>query len=296
MRSASRKASFSPNGKYKPGESWQDEKDLAAAKNVFKLPDAPAGQRSSVSLKGAWEIARDDEQMPGEVAEPIKELPQVTFFKAIEVPSDKNTARPDLVFAHRLWYRTRVDVPASMAGRSFYLDFPYNNLNTTVYVNGVLCGFEKNPFCHFQIDVTKGIKPGQTNEVWVGIRDAWYGRTADPDRPMKLRRTFNMPLKFFGDGFQDLDYPIWNSPQSGILCTPSFVAAGGVYASDVFVKPLVDKKQLEAEVTLANTGKQDASGEIRWEAVNDKTNQVEKTLCGQAVHGRGREDADADDQ
>jgi beta-galactosidase len=269
---------FHPNSRYKPDETGRDEKDEAALKHVFQLPEAPTGARSSVSLKGVWEVTRDDEQTPGEVAEPIKSLPQTTFFKAIEVPSDKNVSRPDLLFAHRLWYRTRVHVPASLAGRAFFIEFPQNSLNTTVYVNGVYCGFEKNPFCRFQIDVTKGVRPGQTNEVWVGIRDAWYGRTADPDRPFKLRRTFNTPIKFFHDGFQDLDYPIWNSPQSGILCTPMFVAAGGIYASDVFVKPLVDRKQLEAEVTLSNSTTKDASGQIRWEAVNDATGQVEKVF------------------
>jgi hypothetical protein len=84
-----------------------------------------------VSLKGTWEVTRDDEQMPGAVAEPIQALPEVTFFKAIDVPSDKNVSRPDLVFAHRLWYRTRVRVPAGPTGRSFYLAFPLNSLNTT---------------------------------------------------------------------------------------------------------------------------------------------------------------------
>ena len=135
-----------------------------------------------------------------------------------------------------------------MAGRAFYVDFPCNNLNTTVYVNGVYCGFEKNPFAPFQVDVTKGIKAGQTNEIWVGIRDAWYGRSADPKRPLKLRKTFNYPISLFDQGFQDMDYPVWNCPQSGILATPTFVAAGGgVYAADVFVKPSVAQKRLEAE-------------------------------------------------
>lgn len=273
---------FHPNSKHKPNETGRDEKDEAASRQVFQLPAAPAGGRASVSLKGVWEVARDDEQMPGEVAEPIQALPEIAFFKAIDVPSDKNVSRPDLLFAHRLWYRTRVHVPASLAGRAFAIEFPQNNLNTTVYVNGVYCGFEKNPFCRFQIDVTKGVKPGQTNEVWVGIRDAWYGRTADPDRPLKLRRTFNTPIKFFHDGFQDLDYPIWNSPQSGILCTPTFVAAGGVYASDVFIKPLVDNKQLETDVTLTNSTAKDVSGEIRWEALNDETGQAEKVFAAKS--------------
>jgi hypothetical protein len=98
------------------------------------------------------------------------------------------------------------------------------------------------------MDVTKGIKAGQTNEIWVGIRDAWYGRSADPKRPLKLRKTFNYPIGLFNQGFQDMDYPVWNCPQSGILATPAFVATGGgVYAGDVFVKPSVAQKRLEAD-------------------------------------------------
>jgi beta-galactosidase len=273
---------FRPNSKFKPGESGRDAADEAAAKAVFQLPEAKPSERASVKLNGTWEIARDDEQLPGEVAEPIRELPKSPIWRAIPVPGDKNKAREDLIFAHRVWYRTRISVPASMVGRAFYLDFPYNNLNTTVYVNGVCCGFEKNPFAPFRVDVTQGIKPGQVNEIWVGIRDAWYGRSADPKRPLKLRKTFNIPIGYFSQGFQDLDYPVWNCPQSGILATPALVAAGGaVYASDVFVKPSVAQRKLEAEVTLNDTAFRDAAGEIRWEAVDDASGQVAHTFAPQ---------------
>lgn len=263
---------FQPNSKFKPGDSGRDSADLAAANAVFRIPDAKPSERASVRLGGVWEIARDDEQLPGEVAAPITALPSHPVWRAITVPGDKGTLRQDLLFAHRVWYRARIAVPASMAGRAFYLDFPCNNLNTTVYVNGVYCGFEKNPFAPFQVDVTQGIKAGQTNEIEVGIRDAWYGRSADPPRPLKLRKTFNYPVSLFGQGFQDMDYPVWNCPQSGILATPSFVAAGGgVYAADVFVKPSVAQKRLEAELSLNNTTGADVSGEIRWEAVDGDT-------------------------
>ena len=270
---------FQPNSKFKPGDAGRDAADEAAAKVIFQLPEAKQSERASVKLGGVWEIARDDEQWPGEVAEPIRELPKNPIWRAIPVPSDKNRAREDLIFAHRLWYRTRISVPASMAGRAFYLDFPYNNLNTTIYVNGVYCGFEKNPFAAFQVDVTRGVKAGQVNEVWVGIRDAWYGRSADPTRPLKLRKTFNIPLSYFSQGFQDLDYPVWNCPQSGILATPTFVAAGGaVYAADVFVKPSVAQQRLEVETALSNTSGAEVAGEIRWEAVDDPSGKVEHTF------------------
>ncbi len=255
---------FTPNGPFRPGDDGRDARDRQAEKVVFRLPEPAAdGRRSSVELKGLWEVCRDDEQMPGEVAEPLKNLPKTTFWKGIPVPGDKNTLRPDLVFAHRLWYRTRVEVPASAVGKSFFLVFPQNNLNTTVFVNGVYCGFDKNPFARVQIDVTKGIKPG-VNEVWVGIRDAWYGRAADPEDPMKLRKAFNLPRKFFGDGFQDMAYPVWAHPESGILVTPELVCAGPTYASDVFCKPSIARKELGVEVSV-NRG---TKGEVICEAID----------------------------
>ncbi|MCB1125497.1 MAG: hypothetical protein KDM81_03300, partial [Verrucomicrobiae bacterium] len=284
------RGAFRPNSRFKPDESGRDPKDNVAAVVVFRPPDAAPGRRTSVELRGVWEVARDDEQLPGEVAAPMRTLPEDPVWHAIPVPSDKNQAREDLIFAHRLWYRTRVFVPASMAGRAFHLNFPCNNLNTTIHVNGVYCGFEKNPFVPFQVDVTKGVRPGQVNEIMVGIRDTWYGRSADPQRPMKLRRTFNIPIDFFSEGFQDLDYPVWNCPQAGILATPEFVAAGGaVYAADVFVKPSVAKQQLEAEITLNNTSANAVSGEILWWAVNDASGAVEQEFAPQSFRIAGNE-------
>lgn len=269
---------FHPNSRYRPGEDAREPADREAAKKVFELPQGPpGGRRASVPLNGLWEVCRHDEQLPGETAQPIQDFPEQPHWKAIQVPGDKNTLRPDLLFAHRLWYRTRVLVPDSYAGRSFHLVFPQNNLNTTVYVNNVFCGFNKNPFARFEIDLTKGIKPG-TNEIWVGIKDAWYGYSTNPNNPLKLRKKWNLPRKFFGDGFQDLAYPIWGHPESGILVAPEFVAAGSVYATDVFCKPSVARKELGLDVTVLNRSGKQAKGEVLCEAVDAKTGDVAKTL------------------
>jgi hypothetical protein len=269
---------FAPNSKFKPNEDGREEADVQAARTVFELPEpGQAGQRASVALEGLWEVCRHDEQAPGETAKPIADFPANPHWKAIPVPGDKNKLRPDLLFAHRLWYRTKVRVPESAAGRSFYLVFPQNNLNTTVYVNGVYCGFNKNPFARFAIDVTRGIKPG-VNEVRVGIRDAWYGYSANPGDPLKLRKTFNYPLEVTQRGFQDLAYPIWNAFQSGILVTPELVAAGPVYTADVFCKPSVARKELALEVTLANPSQKAVTGEVVCQAIDPATKAVAKSL------------------
>jgi hypothetical protein len=273
---------FYPNGKHKPDETGRDARDEAAAKNAFALPEAtPDGTRATIPLAGDWEVCRADEQTPPfDIAQPMKDFPEKPVWKAIAVPSDKNVSRPDLTFAHRLWYRTRVTVPKSHEGRSFFLTFPRNNLNTTVYVNGTYCGFEKNPNVKFDLDITKGVKAGQSNEIWVGIRDAWYGYSTNPNDPMKLRRKFNLPLSFVGQGFQDLAYPLWHAWESGIVQTPTLTSAGGVYVSDVFVKPRVaPSKRLEVEVTLRNTTgdaqKVDANG---IDALDARTGAVAKSF------------------
>ena len=267
---------FHPNSKFKPGESGREATDEAAAKVVFQLPEAKPSERASVKLGGRLGSGprRRATARRGRRADQGR-CPRPPSGAPSRCPATRTRPARTCSSPIASGIATRIAVPASMAGRAFYLDFPYNNLNTTIYVNGVYCGFEKNPFAPFQMDVTKGIKAGQMNEIWVGIRDAWYGRSADPKRPLKLRKTFNYPISFFNQGFQDLDYPVWNCPQSGILATPSFVAAGGgVYAADVFVKPSVAQKRLEVEAVVNNTTASDVSGEIRWEAVDDTTGQV----------------------
>ena len=272
---------FRPDGPNKPGAYVPTALDKEAAQKVFAVPAATDSARSVVSLEGNWEVTRADEQEIKAVAVPMESPAQTAAnarWTSIAVPSDKNTSRPDLQMAHRLWYRTKVNVPAAQIGRSFFIHFPMNSLNTTVYVNGQLCGFNNNPFAPFQIDVSKAIKAGD-NEVTVGIRDAWYGRTFNPKSPAKLRRTFNIPLSYFGQGFQDMDYPIWNNPNSGILEIPTFHSVGKVYTRDVFVKPSVANKQLNAEITVTNPTGAAASGEIQWAAIDDKTGAVAKTFA-----------------
>ncbi|HEX3147373.1 MAG TPA: glycoside hydrolase family 2 TIM barrel-domain containing protein, partial [Gemmataceae bacterium] len=133
------------------------------------------------------------------------------------------------------------------------------------------------------IDVTQGIKPGDVNEIRVGIRDYWYGYSVNPTRPMKLREKFNLPPDFARMGFQDLAYPLWGSQQSGILVTPTLTAVGPTYSSDVFVKPSTAKKELVVEVTVANSTAKDAAAEIVCEAIDHKNGQVAKTLPAKSL-------------
>ncbi len=243
---------FYPHGKYPPGIWPQTATDIQAAHQVFQVPrGSTTDRRITLPLKGLWQVTRSDEAVPSVVNAPIADLPQHPYWSAIPVPSDKNTVRPDLLFAHRLWYRTQIAVPKVLAHHSFYIVFPQNNLNTTVFVNGKYCGFNPNPFVRFHIDITRAIHPG-INVLMVGIRDAWYGFETEPGNPSKLRDEFNLPISYFHDGFQHLAYPIWNNPQSGILATPTLVCAGRVYTSNIFILPDVLNRTLTVHVDLRN--------------------------------------------
>ena len=271
---------FHPNGRFRPDEAYRTSRDEAASRKVFQI--STPSPRSSLPMNGDWEIARDDEQTPGEVATPMPPNTGVRFWKAITVPSDKNDD-PSLTYAHRVWYRTLFLAPEGSHG--YAITFPANNLNTTVYVNGVLCGFNKNPYAKFDIDLSRAVKPG-INTIEVGIRDAWYGYATNPRDPMKLRKRFNLPLSYSHQGFQDLAYPIWGSFQSGILATPILTATGSTFVSDVFVKPSVATSALSTDVTITNSDELNRQVNLVSTVIDPSTGGLAWTLPAQVIELR----------
>ena len=104
--------------------------------------------------------------------------------------------------------------------------------------------------------------------------------SASPTNPLKLRRRWNLPRKFLGDGFQDLAYPIWNHAESGILATPTLVSAGPAYAADVFCKPSVARGALAVDVAVDER--------LRLSAVQITTPRLRsRPAAGLAALGRG---------
>ena len=174
------------------------------------------------------------------------------------VPNNKFKDRPELPFCHRLIYRTRIDVPAELAGRSFVFRFPAVSLMATLFVNGRNCGFTKAPFALWECDATAAVKPGQVNEVSVVIKDSYYAISWG-GRPGACRSSFTIPVDNMSQSWMQggFDFPIGSgvfeiATSSGILLPPSLVVAGPVYTSDVFAIPSVKNKSLGLEITVAN--------------------------------------------
>lgn len=273
---------FHPYGKWQPGQDPRSETDKAAEQNSFNVKDESNPQRQTIPMDGKWLIARDDEAVPALVATPMQAVPQNAVWTAIEVPGDKAEKRPDLAMAHRVWYKTKINIPAGQANRSYQLTFRQNSLNTTLLVNGKFCGFNKNPFVNWTCDITPAIHEG-TNEVTVGIKDAWYGFEQDPTDLASIRKSWAIPSTFQNQGFLHLSYPVWGCFKSGLLLTPILTVGGRTFASDVFVKPSVAKKRLDAEITLKNDQNEPAEASVQLDAVDADTGQVAAAIATERI-------------
>ena len=160
----------------------------------MRPPATRPDERVETPLTGLWQIARWDELTVKEEdrTRPIEAVPgaERLLWYGIDVPGDRNEKRPDMAYCHRYVYRTRVDVPADLGGRAFFLHFGATNLIASVIVNGQFCGSNAAPFAIWDCDVTKAMQPGKTNEILVAVKDAYYGVT-------NPRELFNLPMGFF---------------------------------------------------------------------------------------------------
>jgi beta-galactosidase len=277
---------FHPHGRHRPGADWMTDADRAAAAASFALPAPVGDERSSVPLAGTWEIARFDEFEPADRGAPDCQLPDAKDceWSAIAVPGAKNALRPDLDLAHRVIYRTRLAVPAAHAGRSFILHFPAINMLASVLVNGRFCGSTQAMLTDWDCDVTAALKPGELNELCVVIKDTHYALS--PELAGKRWSALALtPASWTTTGFITavMDYPVATSPECGLLETPILIAAGAVYASDVFAKPSVANHELALEVTLRNPGAAAAKARIEVAIEPFAGGKAEKTFAAKEI-------------
>lgn len=286
------RGAFRPNGPHKPDAAWQTEADRQAAAQIFQVPAGGSwpGERRRIALKGLWQVCRFDEQEVVDRTGPVTTLPEAdqAFWMAIPVPGNKFEVKPELRLCHRFVYRTRVNVPADLAGRSFWLRFPSLSMIASVFVNGQFCGWTRAMFALWECDVTRAVRPGQVNEIAVAVKDSYYAFS--PQKSGKsCRLFFNTPVSWMGSqNFinQYFDFPIGSSiyaGAAGLLETPSLEVAGPVYTTDVFVKPSVSRKELALEVSLLNPRDAERRIEVLNEVVPTGGGKPEKTFSPRPV-------------
>jgi beta-galactosidase len=260
---------FRPNGHRKPGADYKSEKDTKAAETVFELND-DGSHRPAVVLDGLWETARWDERIydPATRLQGPTELPDLSrlYWFGIDVPhGNRNSQIPEHSFSHRFLLRTRVKVPADMAGRGFVLEFEGVRMIASVFVNGRFCGWTRAFDAPWHCDLTGAVKPGALNEIVVAVKTEHYAivperQTGDRAEELGLRGPVNIPwdMRDHQSMGQFYDMPVASHLGSGIRETLRLVAVGETWVEDVFAKPSFKNKKLDLELTLKNGGAQDA--------------------------------------
>ncbi|MBI5723957.1 MAG: hypothetical protein HZA50_08375 [Planctomycetes bacterium] len=286
---------WTPEGRLKPGEQYNEQIDKDAAGQVFKfaaeIPAEPSA-RAELPLEGLWQVARyDDMEMSKDIYEPIKALPKENEYelrwRGIKLPVAGDAEfRQDLMLGHRLIYQTKIDVPEKLKGRSFVLHFSGTAWIVGVFVNGQYIGGHKSSLVPWDIDITKGVKPGQANVVSLVIKD-WYYAIDNQSHLHKAVKTVDRKRNQSQEDVRNNSFvaPVYpsskgedNVPDYGITKPIKLVVAGPAYTSDTFVRTSAANKKLDATVTVANPGGAAADIEVQCEAVHVKTGKSEKTF------------------
>ena len=275
---------FHPDGTIQPGDtSWMTDADKAAATQTFDVPEPATAAQTPLSLAGNWQYAADDELQIDDRLGATKSLPDSASltWHSIAVPGDRNALMPDQQYVHRYYLRTRVKVPSDLAGRSFVLHVPGENLIATVFVNGQQCGYTKDLLSIWDCDVTSALKPGQTNEICVAFKDVFYGLS----NPENAKHLHYVPYDFWHFNLtNNLDVPALGHYVTGfVLAAPQLIVGGNAYTSDVFAKPSVQNKSLGLEVTVHNSSGSAVSAQLTNEIQPLTGGAAEKTFASKDV-------------
>ena len=135
------------------------------------------------------------------------------------------------------WLRRTFRVPGEWDGRRIVLHFEAVAGECQVWVNGKLAGRHFDKYLPFDLDITSLVKPGEENELLVGVRaHALFNRQSE--RYSKMRAP----------------YPSGSETERlvGIWQDVFLLGLPPVRVQDVYVQPLVDQDALELPVTIRN--------------------------------------------
>ncbi|MDD6364266.1 MAG: glycoside hydrolase family 2 TIM barrel-domain containing protein [Bacteroidales bacterium] len=206
--------------------------------------------RSEICLNGSWDFkpadGMDITELPDGGWDPVKiKIPSPWNVNAF---GNDNLAGPD----HRnypsypeswnsvlqAWMHRTVEIPQEWERKRLILHFEAVAGETAVYVNGKLVAENFDLFLPFEADVTDVVTPGGTADIIVAVRS---------QKLFEDRSTVGRRIVPAGS--------MWGYLINGIWQDVALIAVPEVYVEDVYVKPLVSKGVLEADVTVRNAGK-----------------------------------------
>ncbi|MDL2303810.1 hypothetical protein LJC72_00525 [Bacteroides sp. OttesenSCG-928-D19] len=218
--------------------------------NPMKGPVHPSEQefRLSICLNGTWKFMPVYNATADDFAKPENMLWDAT---PIKIPSPWNVnaftdgqggdfnAYPSYPRqwekAKIGWMQKTVSVPTSWDGQKIALRFDAIMGKAIIYVNGEMVAQNFELFLPFEVDVTHKIKPGQPNDILVGVAKADLFDQRSPYG----RRTY-------------VGGSMWGIEMAGIWQDVHLMATNKVFVEDIFVQPDVANGKLNVELTIAN--------------------------------------------
>ncbi|MCU0474011.1 MAG: glycoside hydrolase family 2 [Bacteroidales bacterium] len=219
------------------------------------VTDVEKPYRDEVCLNGSWQfmpVTLPEGSAPDEIKSPKIPATDIWEKTPVKVPSpwNVNGFEPDgggdfrsfpgypekWINVKSGWLKKEVKVPAEWSGNRIVLHFEAVAGYAKVFVNRKPAGEHFDTFLPFDIDVTEQAKPGETVEVLV-----WVAHGS----------LFNTPGKY---GFRNhIGGSFWGNFAVGIWQDVYLQKLPQVYVTSTFVKPLVDKDELELKITIKNT-------------------------------------------
>ncbi len=136
------------------------------------------------------------------------------------------------------WLRRTFRVPAGWTGRRLVLHFEAVAGECQVRVNGRAVGSHFDSYTPFACDITSCVRPGQDNELLVGVRRRHLFDKTDTRYP-HARAPYAL-----GSNTDSL---------GGIWQDVFLLALPAAHVSNTFIKPLVDQDRLDVDLMLSNT-------------------------------------------
>lgn len=204
--------------------------------------------RSELCLNGSWDFLPADGSdmsiLPSGGWDPVKiKIPSpwnVNAFanSGLEGPDHRSYPSYPESWENVLqaWMHRQFTVPDEWSSRRIILHFEAVAGQCEVYVNGTKVAENFDLFLPFEADITDLVKPGDTAELHVAVKS---------QKLFEDKSTVGRRIVPAGS--------MWGYLINGIWQDVAIVALPVVHIEDVYVKPLVGKKRLEADVTVRNT-------------------------------------------
>jgi beta-galactosidase len=135
------------------------------------------------------------------------------------------------------WLKREISIPADWKEKRVIIHFEAVAGDVAVYINGKKAGSNFDSWMPFEVDITDYIKKNEANELLLGLR---HSRLFDKRHP---------DFRYFG-----ATYPPGSNTDNliGIWQDVYMFAVPAVRVTDVFIKPWLDRNELEVEVKVIN--------------------------------------------